>query len=77
MKLDLPEAGRKLPQLVQAALAGDEVIIADRGSPAVCLVPIEKIGQRRQPGAWSALPPPADDWDSPEFNREIADSLAR
>ena len=31
-------------------------------------------GQRR-PGAWSHLPPPAEDWDSPEFNHEIARSL--
>ena len=32
-------------------------------------------GGQRQPGAWSHLPLPADDWDSPEFNRAIARSL--
>ena len=32
-------------------------------------------GRRRRPGVWAHLPPPDDDWNSPQVNREIARSL--
>ena len=32
-------------------------------------------GHQRRPGAWAHLPPPDDDWDSLEVNRQIAHSL--
>nr|VFJ58365.1 MAG: Antitoxin component of toxin-antitoxin stability system, DNA-binding transcriptional repressor [Candidatus Kentron sp. FW]VFJ66650.1 MAG: Antitoxin component of toxin-antitoxin stability system, DNA-binding transcriptional repressor [Candidatus Kentron sp. FW] len=75
MKVDLFEARSQFPRLVQAALAGDEIIIADQGHPTVRLVPVQGIGGHRQSGMWSGLPIPEEDWDSPQFNREIAGSL--
>nr|VFJ49618.1 MAG: Antitoxin component of toxin-antitoxin stability system, DNA-binding transcriptional repressor [Candidatus Kentron sp. DK] len=75
MRIDLFEAQTRLPGLAQAALAGDDVIIADQDYPTVRLVPVPGIGGCRQPGTWSPLPLPEEDWDSPEFNREIAASL--
>jgi len=75
MHVNLAEAQVQLPRLIRAALAGDEVVIADLGRPSVRLVPMQPITGPRQPGAWSHLPPPADDWDSPAFNAEIARSL--
>jgi prevent-host-death family protein len=70
------EAKNQLSKLVQAALAGEDVIIANKGVPVVRLV---KVGVRdfaRKPGAWSALPKAAADWDAPATNTAIADALA-
>ncbi|TVR58232.1 MAG: type II toxin-antitoxin system prevent-host-death family antitoxin [Candidatus Competibacteraceae bacterium] len=75
MQVSLAEAEAQLPRLIRAALAGDEVIIAEQGRPSVRLVPVQTITGKRQPGVWSYLPPPAEDWDSPAFNREIAKDL--
>jgi len=75
MQVSLAEAEAQLPRLVRAALAGDEVIIGEQGCPAVRLVPVQTAVSKRQPGAWSHLAPPAEDWDSPGFNREIARDL--
>jgi prevent-host-death family protein len=75
MQVSLAEAETQLPRLIRAALAGDEVIIAERGRPSVRLVPVQTTTGKRRPGAWSHLAPPAEDWDSPAFNREIARDL--
>ena len=75
MQVSLAEAKTQLPRLIRAALAGDEVIIADRGRPSVRLVPVLTTTGKRRPGAWSHLAPSAEDWDSPAFNREIAHDL--
>jgi len=42
MKVNILEAKNRLSQLIHSALAGEEVIIANRGNPVVKLVPIEK-----------------------------------
>ena len=75
MQVNLTEAASQLPDLIRAALAGDEVIIADQRHPPVRLVPMPTTGGERRPGTWSHLPPADEDWDSPEFNREIASAL--
>lgn len=73
MQVNMLEAKNQLSRLVKAAQAGEEVIIANHGVPAVRLVAVSQ--PRRQPGAWSNLAKPDPDWDSDEVNREIAESF--
>ena len=73
MQVNMLEAKNQLSKLVKAAQAGEEVIIANHGVPAVRLVAMPVNQPRRQPGAWAHLSPPSPDWDSPEINREIAE----
>ncbi len=69
------EAKSQLSRLVQAALAGEDVVIANNGVPVVRLVKIGAQDFARQPGAWSGLPKADADWDSPATNAAIADEL--
>jgi prevent-host-death family protein len=69
------EAKSQLSKLVQAALAGEDVVIANKGVPVVRLVKVEAQGVVRKPGAWSDLPKAKADWDSEATNAAIADSL--
>lgn len=73
MQVNMLEAKNQLSKLVKAAQAGEEVIIANHGVPAVRLVAVTPDKPRRQPGAWSDLPPLGADWDSEDTNREIAE----
>lgn len=50
---NLYEAKTHLSQLVQAALDGEEVLIARAGKPAVRLVPVHAT---EKTGGWGALP---------------------
>ena len=49
MKMNLRQANAQLSRLVDAALMGDEVIIAKGGKPCVRLVPLDP--PARQPGS--------------------------
>ena len=49
MKMNLQQAKAQLSRWVDAALMGDEVIIAKAGKPCVRLVPLEQ--PVRQPGS--------------------------
>ncbi len=42
MQVNILEAKNRLSRLIKAALAGEEVVIANRGQPMVRLVPAEK-----------------------------------
>ncbi|MBI3371217.1 MAG: type II toxin-antitoxin system prevent-host-death family antitoxin [Betaproteobacteria bacterium] len=75
MQCNMLEAKNQLSKLVQAALAGEDVIIANKGVPVVRLVRIAARGSARKPGAWAALPKAKADWDIPETNAAIADAL--
>lgn len=70
MQVNMLEAKNQLSRLVKAAQAGEEVIIANHGVPAVRLVAVTP--PQRQPGAWAGKTVLNDDWDSEETNREIA-----
>jgi prevent-host-death family protein len=70
------EAKSQLSKLVQAALEGEDVIIANKGVPVVRLVRIGAQEFARKPGAWAGLPKAKPDWDAPETNAAIADELA-
>jgi len=72
MQVNMLEAKNQLSKLVKAALDGEDVIIANHGRPVVRLVKLSHQPKTGGYGAWKHLPPPADDWDSPETNAAIA-----
>lgn len=76
MQCNMLEAKNQLSRLVQAALNGEDVVIAKHGTPIVRLVRIEPVTSVRQPGAWAELAKAEADWDAPEVNAAIADELA-
>lgn len=76
MQCNMLEAKNQLSKLVQAALAGEDVVIANKGVPVVRLVKVGARGFVRKPGAWSGLPKAKADWDSTAANAALADELA-
>lgn len=83
MQVNMLEAKTQLSKLVEAALRGEEVVIANRGKPVVKLVKAEPPPIKRVAGAWEGLMTEAeiDHAFSPEVESEMAqlwlDSLAR
>ena len=55
MQVNMLDAKSQLSKLVKAALAGEDVIIANKGVPAVRLVPVSASQPSRKPGAWAHL----------------------
>ena len=71
--VNMHQAKTQLSKLVDAALAGEEVVIARAGKPAVLLVPVPGGGPRRELGTmrgqgWAA----PDAWD-PVTEEELAE----
>jgi prevent-host-death family protein len=62
------QAKTQLSKLIDAALRGEEVVIARNGVPAVKLVPVEpKRRRRREPGRWAGQIIELDpDWWKPD-----------
>lgn len=54
MQVNMLEAKTQLSKLVEAALRGEEVVIANRGKPVVKLVKADK-PVKRVAGAWAGL----------------------
>ena len=50
-QVNVAEAKARFSQLIQKALAGEDVIIAKDNKPLVRLVPIRRAVRRRQPGS--------------------------
>ena len=75
MQYNILEAKNQLSKLVQASLAGEDVVIANKGVPVVRLVKIGAQDFARKPGAWSKLPKAKTDWDTSATNAAIADAL--
>jgi prevent-host-death family protein len=50
-QINVAEAKAKLSELLDRALAGEEIVIARAGKPLARLVPVEEI-KPRQKGAW-------------------------
>jgi prevent-host-death family protein len=66
--IDLPEATVSLHDLVRRAVQGDEIIIAEAGTPLVRLVPIvpqPPQSQRRRAGLSEGVAVIAQDFDAP------------
>ena len=76
MQCNMLEAKSQLSKLVQAAVEGEDVVIANRGVPVVRLVKIGAQDFARKPGAWAGLPKAKADWDSAKTNAAIAEELA-
>ena len=72
MQCNMREAGNQLSKLVKAALAGEDVVIANKGVPVVRLVKVGTQKFARRSGAWQSLPKAKTDWDSPATNAAIA-----
>lgn len=75
MEWNMRDAKNQLSMIVQAALAGEDVVIANNGVPVVRLVNVGSPFVRRKPGAWGNLPVAASDWDSSATNAALADAL--
>lgn len=74
MQCNLYEAKTRLSQLVQAALDGEDVVIARAGKPAVRLVPVVEAEHRT--GGWGTLPVDAGLLDA-AFEPEVDAAVAR
>lgn len=77
MQVNMLEAKNQLSRLVKAAQAGEEVIIANHGVPAVRLVPIR---EPRRTGGWGSLKLDAAALDAafaPEVEAAVAAELLR
>ena len=59
------EAKNQLSKMVQAVLAGGDVVIARNGIPVARLVKINPPDAMRKPGAWADLPKAKEDWAAP------------
>jgi antitoxin (DNA-binding transcriptional repressor) of toxin-antitoxin stability system len=65
MQVSLIEAAASLNDLVQAAIAGEEVILLDGDRPAIKLTPIPAIRADRKPGSAKGLIWMSDDFEEP------------
>lgn len=66
-QVNLVEASQHLPDLVEAALKGEEIILTKDNQPVVKLVPMPPVKKRRPAKAGSAkgLVTIAEDFDEP------------
>lgn len=73
-KFGMHEAKTKLSRLVERAEAGEEIVIARNGEPAVRLVPVSSTSALAEiRGAWRGRVRIADDFD--ELPEDIARSF--
>ncbi|MDZ8223652.1 MULTISPECIES: type II toxin-antitoxin system prevent-host-death family antitoxin [unclassified Nostoc] len=64
-QITLAEASQNLPDLIEAALGGEEIIIIKDNQPLVKLTPVSSLKHRRQPGSAKGLITISDDFDAP------------
>lgn len=64
-QITLAEASQHLPDLIEAALSGEEIIIIKDNQPVVKLTPVSPLKHRRQPGSAKGLITISDDFDEP------------
>lgn len=66
MQIDVEQAQAKLPELIEEAMSGSEVIITRNHHPLVRLVEAHQPSRRpRTPGSCKGLITIADDFDEP------------
>jgi prevent-host-death family protein len=61
--MNIHQAKTNLSQLIEKALAGEEVIIAKAGTPIIRLTPIQTSLPERRPGGWAGQVVLANDFD--------------
>ena len=64
-KVNIYEAKTRLSQLVEAAAAGEEIVIARAGKPVARLMPLRERAEPRKPGCLKGRFRVADDFDAP------------
>jgi prevent-host-death family protein len=72
MRLNILEAKNRLSELVRAACAGKEVVIARNGRPMVRLVPVKTATGLKGFGSLKSLHGNLDRAFTPETEREVA-----
>ncbi|MBI2376235.1 MAG: type II toxin-antitoxin system prevent-host-death family antitoxin [Deltaproteobacteria bacterium] len=68
--VNMHEAKSRLSQLVEAAEAGEEIVLARAGKPVVRLVPV--VREPRRLGRWKGKVRMTDDFDAPLPDEELA-----
>ncbi|MEL6164695.1 MAG: type II toxin-antitoxin system prevent-host-death family antitoxin [Cyanobacteria bacterium J06628_3] len=69
------EAKTNLSKLIEAVLAGEDVIIAKAGKPAIRMIPYLESKEPRIPGGWEGKVTMSDDFDD-ELPLEIIASFS-
>ena len=64
-QFNISEAKARFSELVEKALAGDEVVVARDNKPLLKLVPLGDGGRPRQPGSARGQVRMAEDFDEP------------
>ncbi|MEH1998886.1 MAG: type II toxin-antitoxin system prevent-host-death family antitoxin [Nostoc sp.] len=64
-QITLAEASRNLPELIEAALSGEEIIIIKDNQPVVKLTPVSAVKHRPKYGSAKGLVTISDDFDAP------------
>lgn len=64
-QITVSEASQNLPELIAAALSGEEIVIMQENQPVVKLIPVTPVKRRRQPGSAKGLINISDDFDAP------------
>jgi prevent-host-death family protein len=65
VQVSAEEAKSKLPDLIHAAIQGEEVYIVENGGPKVRLVPVDSGERRPRFGSARGLIDVSDDFDEP------------
>ena len=63
-EINLAEASKNLPELIEKAINGEEIVITKDEQPVVKLVAVS-LKRRRQPGSAKGLMTISDDFDEP------------
>ncbi|MEH1864048.1 MAG: type II toxin-antitoxin system prevent-host-death family antitoxin [Nostoc sp.] len=63
--IPLTEASKNLPDLIEAALSGEEIIIIKDNQPLVKLTPVSPLKYRPKYGSAKGLVTISDDFDEP------------
>ena len=71
MQINMLEAKSQLSRLVQAALDGEEVILARNGEPVARITRYVPVEGKRNPGAFKDAIRMTGDWDSRATNRRL------
>ncbi len=75
MQVNMLDAKNQLSRLVKEALAGEDVVIANNGTPMVRLVPVAPKGRLRGWGALKKLGRSVDAAFTPAVDEAVARSL--
>jgi len=76
MQINMLEAKSQLSRLVQAALDGEEVILARNGEPVARITRYVPVEGKRNPGAFRDAIRLTGDWDSLATNRRLDAAIA-